>query len=156
MADSLAAGLRSAAAGAIVALLSGCYARETPEVTRARAGETFLGEQIASLEKLGAKAEAGDLGTGDRIPIGISEETAQARLGVSLPREQLVGERVRAKVESAQPLFRGNNAAMVFRASAKGTTLGTSARLELSGRLSNFRIEKGTLTASVDLVHIKV
>lgn len=61
------------------------------------------------------------------------------------------------RIESAQPLFRGNNAALVFQAVARGLDAETpAARLELGGSLERVRIEGGTLTADVSLTHFTV
>jgi hypothetical protein len=140
----------------LAASLAACRRRETAEATRARAAETFLKMQIADLEALVAKAEAGGLVTRDRIAIGVSEDTAKALLDASLPREQALGQRLRLRIEAAQPYFRGNNAGLAFQATARGVATGATARLELGGRLVDFRIEAGKLSARVDLGHFKV
>jgi len=55
-------------AGLIAAALgSGCHKREAPEVARKRAQAEFRRGQIASLEKLIAQAEKGELVTSDLI-----------------------------------------------------------------------------------------
>ncbi len=144
------------AVGALV-LLPACQHREPPEAARARATEAFLGTQIADLQKLVSKAESGQLSSQDRIAIGLSEETAKALIGASLPPEQVIGGRIRLTFESVQPIFRGNNAALLFQATAHGVRVpSATARLELGGGLTNFRIEKGTLTSTVHLSHFKV
>jgi hypothetical protein len=139
-----------------LAALSACARRESAEVTRARATETFLLTQLADLERLVAKAEKGELTTQGRIAIGIAEGTAKSLLDASLPREQMLGGRVQLRIESAEPFFRGNNAALLFRATARGMTTGITTRLELGGRLTDFRIDKGQLSASVEIAHFKV
>jgi hypothetical protein len=61
------------------------------------------------------------------------------------------------RVESADPFFRGNNAALVFQAVARGVAPGSpTARVELGGTLERVRVEDGTLMADVSLAHFKV
>jgi hypothetical protein len=141
----------------LAVLLPACR-RESLEAARDRAADSLLTTEIADLESLIAKAETGQLVTRDRIAIGVAEETVKALLDASLPQEQTLGDRVQVqlRVEAAQPFFRGNNAALVFQARARGVKTGATARLELGGRLVNFRIDKGRLTAGVALVHFKV
>jgi hypothetical protein len=146
---------RFALAVSLIALAAGCHRREAVQVTRDRTTERFLLTQIADLGKLAAKAEAGELVTTDRIAIGIAEKAARDLVNASLPREQMLGDRVRLRIESAQPFFRGNNAALVFQARAQGKLTGASARVELGGRLGNFRIENGRLIATIELAHFK-
>jgi hypothetical protein len=136
--------------------LCGCQARESLEVTRQRTTETVLLKQIEDLKSLVARAEAGDLVTRDRIAIGISEDTSKAILNASLPQEQVLGERVRVRIERALPIYQGNNALLLFEATAVGLKTGASARLELGGRLVNFTVVEGRLKADVELVHFKV
>lgn len=146
---------RSALALALACL--GCYKRESPEADLARASETLLKQQIASLETLVGQAEAGELQIQDQIAIGVSESVVGALAAVSLPQEVVLKERVRVRVESARPFFRGNRAGMLFRASASGVNRpGTSASMELGGQLADYRIENGRLIASVKLEHFKV
>jgi hypothetical protein len=139
-----------------VLLLAACQRSESVEAARARAAEGFLVAQVHELKELVARAESGQLVTKDRIAIGIAEEAVKALVDASLPQEQVFGERVTVRIESAQAYFRGNNAALVFQASARGKRLQTPARLELGGRLADFRIESGVLKASVALAHFKV
>jgi hypothetical protein len=143
-------------ATSLALLALACQRREPVEVTRDRAAEKFLVAQIADLEKLVARAESGQLVTQDRIAIGLAENTAKQLLDASLPREQKIGDRVVVRIESATPIFRGNAAGLVFQASARGRRSGLTARLELAGRLVNFRIEQGRLLANIGLEHFKV
>ena len=135
--------------------LVACGVREPLEVTRNRAVESHLRRQIADLETLITRAESGQFETKNRLAIGLSEDATRAMLEASLPQEKLLGDRVLVRVESAQAFFRGNNAAVVLQAAAEGKT-GTTARIELAGRLAQFRIEDGRLQSSVELVHFKV
>jgi hypothetical protein len=146
--------------GAILATSAGvlgCGARDPPEVARARASHAFLAAQVADLEKLVAQAEAGDLVTRDRIAIGISEGVVKQLLDAGLPQEAAVGDRVRVRIDSAQPYFRGNNAALVFQATARGIRLeGAVARLELAGSLERVRIQDGKLMGDIQLGYFNV
>jgi hypothetical protein len=134
----------------------GCGRRESLEDARARATEPLLIKQITELKELVARAERGELTTQNRIAIGISEATTKEMFDASLPQEKLLADRVHVRLESAQAFFRGNNAAVVFQATARGKVTGVTARLELGGRLRDFRIEQGRLRTSVDLAHFKV
>jgi hypothetical protein len=147
---------RIGAAIAIAAVLSGCQRRESVEDSRNRTLETLLIAQIADLKALLAKTEAGQLDVSNRIAIGISEETSKAILDASLPQEQVVGDRVRVRIEKAQPFFQGNNALLLFEATPTGLKTGAHARLELGGRLVNFRVDEGRLRADVELVHFRL
>lgn len=147
----IAAGLIAAALG------SGCHKREAPEVALKRAQAVFRREQIASLEKLIAKAEKGELVTSDLIAIGISEELVKALLGASLPQEVVVADRLRVRLESAEPVFRGNKAGLLFRARVSSVDAPNAyATVEMGGTLENFKLDGGKLTAAVRLAHFSV
>ena len=140
---------------AIVAL--GCQRREPPEATLARTTATFRRAQIESLEALIAQAEKGELVTTDQIAIGISEEMVKSLLNAPLPREVVVKERLRVRIESAVPVFRGNKAGLLFRAKASSVRFPTaSATLELGGGLDQFRFEDGKLLSRVSLGYFTV
>lgn len=141
---------------ALVPALSACQRREPLEAARARAAEALLLSQVDDLQVLIRKVEKGEVVTQDRIAIGIAEGTAKELFDASLPQEEVVGGRLRIRIEAARPYFQGNNAAVVFQASAHGRVTGATARLELGGRLVDFRIEKGRLGARVELLHFKV
>jgi hypothetical protein len=149
--------VRRAVAVGVLGLLLGCRGRESPEVTRDRVAEAFLKTQIADMRRLVARAESGELVTQDRISIGITEGVVKQLLDASLPREVILGKRIRLRVESAQPYFRGNNAGLLFQATARGVTLTqATARLELGGALERFRLDNTKLLADVELAHFKV
>jgi hypothetical protein len=149
------AGLAWAVAAAILA--AGCAPRESAEVARARVAETFVRGQIADLQALIAKTEAGDVTTAGRIAIGISEEVAKRLLEAPLPRETVIGKRFRVRVDSVQPLFRGNKAVLVFHASVRSTDVqAVAADLEIAGSIESVRIREGTLLANVTLRHFQV
>lgn len=152
----MTSGSRAGLTVVLAVSLVACHRRESVETTRDRTVETLLLAQIEELKALAARAEAGKLQTLDRIAIGLSEETAKALLDVSLPQEQVLGDRVRVRIEKAQPLFRGTNALLLFEAAAEGLKTGAKARLELGGRLVNFHVREGRLKADVELVHFKV
>ena len=149
--------LHCAAVAGLLGLCLGCGRRESPEVARDRAAESFLKMQIADTKRLLARLESGELVTQDRIAIGISEAVVKQLLDASLPPEIVLGKRVRLTIESVQPFFRGNNAGLVFQAVARGVTLrDLNARLELGGTLQRFRLRDGILRADVELAHFKV
>jgi hypothetical protein len=145
-----------AAALAVALTGSACHRRESLESSRVRAQETVLVSEIADLKTLIAKKQTGPADSLDRIGIGISAETSKALLDASLPQEQVIGGRVRIRIETAFPFFEGNNAAIVFRASARSLRTSAEAHLEMGGRLKDFKIEKGKLVADIQLVHFKV
>jgi hypothetical protein len=125
-------------------------------VTFARSTLAFRLAQVESLEALVAKAEKGEVVTTDQIAIGISEDVMKTMLNASLPREVVVGGRLRVRIESATPFFRGNKAALLFRATASGVEGRASATLEMGGGLDEFRFEDGKLLARVLLGHFTV
>lgn len=133
-----------------------CQPRESLEATRARANEAVLLAQIADLHKLNARAEGGEVATEGRIAIGIAEETSRALLQVSLPQEKVLADRVLVRIESAQPYFRGNNAVLLFQATATMVGGTARARLEIGGRLKDFSIAEGRLVSAIEVVHFTV
>ena len=145
-----------AAALAVSLLAAACQPRESLEDARARAGESVALAEIADLHKLIAKAEAGQLSTESRVAIGIAESVSRELLEASLPQEKMIGDRLIVRLETAQPFFRGNNAILVCRASARTARSAAVAHLELGGRLTNFRIDDGKLVSGVEIVHFKV
>jgi len=150
---------RSVVAAALIAaaLTSGCHKRESPEAVRARSTATFRRAQIDSLEKLLAQAEKGELTTTDRIAIGISEELMKSLFGASLPHEVVVADRLRVRIETAEPVFRGNKAGLLFRAKLGSLNApNASATLEMGGSLEQFRFEDGKLLARVSLAHFAI
>jgi len=147
-------GLAPALAAAL--LSAGCEPRESLEDARARATESVARAEIADLQKLIAKAEAGQLSTETRVAIGIAESVSKELLEASLPQEKMIGDRLIVRLETAQPFFRGNNAILVCRASARTPRSSAAAHLELGGRLTNFRIDQGKLVSGVEIVHFKV
>ncbi len=144
---------RIAASGLAAILALGCQKREPPEATLARTTAAFRRAQIESLETLVAQAEKGELVTTDQIAIGISEDVIKSLLNAPLPREVVVKDRLRVRVESAVPVFRGNKAGLLFRAKASGVDACPRPRptLELGGGLEQFRFEDGKLLARVSL-----
>jgi hypothetical protein len=150
---------RSAVAATLIAasLALGCHKREAPEVAFKRSQAESRRAQIDSLEKLIAQAEKGELVTTDQIAIGISEELVKTLLNASLPQEIVVADRLRVRIESAEPFFRGNKAGLLFRARASSVAAPNAyATLELGGGLENFKLDGGKLTATVSLVHVTV
>jgi hypothetical protein len=140
-----------------LASLAGCRRREPPEAARNRAAAAFLQEQIRSLETLVAKAEGAGLETQGQIAIGISEELVKGLLNASLPREVVLADRLRLRLESGEAIFRGNRSGLVLRARISGKdTPGASATVEMAGALKEFEFEKGQLVSRVSVLHFSV
>jgi hypothetical protein len=151
--------LRPAKAAVLLcaALGLGCHQREAYEVTMARAIAESRRMQIVSLEKMVAQAERGELVTTDQIAIGISEGLIMSLLKVSLPPEIVVANRLRVRFESAQTIFRGGQAGILFRARGVSVDMpDASATLELGGALEDFKFEGGKLAARVKLRHFSI
>lgn len=145
------------AAMVLAALALACHRRESPEATRARSTAAFRRAQIARLETVIAQAERGELVTTDQIAIGISEEAIKSLMSASLPREAVVASRLNVRIETAEAIFRGDKAAVVFRARASSVKAPqASATVELAGALEQFRLEDGKLLAKVVLLHFTV
>lgn len=149
--------LGAVALAVALAVAGGCSRRERPEDVRARSKEAFLSSQIAGLEKTIGQVERGEITTTDQVAIGLSEDLAKGLLNASLPLETVVSGRVRIRVESAQPLFRGTKAGLMFRATASSVDVsGASATLEIGGTLGDFQLKDGRLRARVALAHVAV
>ena len=73
----------------------------------------------------GRPGREGELVTTDQIAIGISEDVVNSLLNAALPREVVVKDRLRVRIESAVPIFRGNKAGLLFRAKASGVKMAT-------------------------------
>lgn len=147
---------RAVALGLAVLCL-GCGPRESPDAARDRATVTFLKEQIADTKRLIARLESGERITQDRIAIGISEGVVKQIIDASLPPEIVLGNKVRLKLASVQPIFRGNKAGLLFQAEARGVKLeDVTAKLELAGTLERFRLRDTKLSADVEVAHFKV
>jgi hypothetical protein len=141
----------------VAALLPACHRREAPEFALKRTRAEFLRGQIAGLRPVIAQAEKGELVTSDLIAIGISEELVSTLFGASLPREIVVGGHVGVRLESAMPVFRGNKAGLLFRATVKSTDApDASATIEMGGSLENFKLAGGILAGTVKLAHFSV
>jgi len=149
--------LRRAAAAGLLGLCVGCGPRESVDAARDRAAASFLKEQIADTKRLLTRLESGERITQDRIAIGISEGVVKQIIDASLPPEIVLGNKVRLKLASVQPIFRGNKAGLLFQAEARGVKLeDVTAKLELAGTLERFRLRDTKLSADVEIVHFKV
>jgi hypothetical protein len=141
---------------ALLALLvaGACRKPEPLEALRARAQQEFLLRQLAELEARVAKAERSELSTLDQIAIGIEEKVVAELLNAPMPRELVIEKRLRIRLESALPLFRGSQAALVFRARASSEDVPSAhASIELGGTLDAFQLSEGRLTARVKVLH---
>ena len=139
----------------LMACVGGCR-RESPAAARDRREEALLEGQIAELRKAVSRTEDGSLLTRTRIAIGIAEETARTAFDAVLPRNTRLQDRLDVRLERAHPAFRGNTAGLVLEATARDVRTGTSARLEVTGRLSGFRVARGRLSATVELLDFQV
>ena len=148
---------REALAGVLLlaALGAGCR-RESPQANRDRAAEAFLVAQVADLKRLLATAESGGLTSTDHIAIGIHEDVVKQFLDASLPRGKDLGGRVHVRIETAQPRFRGNNAAVIFQATARSLDIEAAARMEIAARLGAFRIREGRLVGDLTIAYFNV
>ena len=145
----------AASALALAGLVAGCR-NEPPQANRDRAAEAFLVAQVADLKRLVATAETGKLTSPDHIAIGIHEDVVKQFIDASLPRGTDVAGRIHVRIESAQPLFRGNNAAVIFQATARSLDFDASTRLEIAGTLGQFRIKEGRLVGDVTIAYFNV
>jgi hypothetical protein len=149
--------LKPAALIAAILLSAGCRMRESPEAARAKASKVLLENQLVSLRQLLGRSERGELVTSNQIAIGIDEDVARQILNAPLPREQAVGGHVTIRIERAEPLFRGNQAGLVFQARATSVDVPDHfAALELAGSLADLKLEDGRLAARVALNHFSV
>jgi hypothetical protein len=148
---------RKAAVACALLALGGCAGRESPEDALARSKAAFLRSQIAGLEKTIGQVERGEITTSDQVAIGVSEELAKNLLNASLPLETMVANRLRIRVESAAPTFRGTKAAILFRATVGSVDVSrASATLDIGGGLDDFRLDGGMLRTRVKLAHFAV
>ena len=82
---------------------------------------------------------------------------AREILNAPLPQELPVGGHAHIRLESALPFFRGNQAALLFKARVTSPDLaGAFAELELGGGLEDLKLVNGRLQAKVALAHFTV
>jgi hypothetical protein len=86
---------------ACAGILSACSAGRTIV-----AEEAILERQIAALEQLVERAEAGELFPEGDVLVSIDEEWTRSALALELPREEILGESYRVRVETADVRFR--------------------------------------------------
>lgn len=126
---------------------------------RARREKAILERQIHGLQQLVGFAEKGTLFAPDWLAIGIDEGLVQDLIAAGLPQEHGIGERFKARLETAAVSFRGNQSLVTLggRVGSKDN-LGTFADLTLMGGLDELKIDPrtGTLTARVSLYHFEV
>jgi hypothetical protein len=137
--------------------IAGCHAPEDPAAAMARSRKTLLEGELIELGRLMGKARRGELVTEGQIAIGVSESLVQRLVTASLPPERVLVGRLRIGLERVEPFFRGGLAAIRFRAHVSSTDL-PNARgdVELGGSFRDVRLEKGRLTARIELVHFTV
>lgn len=144
---------------ALVALIAtaGCRVRESPDAVKTKVRKDFLEKQVAGLTELLASAQKGELVTHDQIAISVDESVAQQILNASLPRDQPIGDHAVVRIEHAEAYFRGNQAAMGFRARVTSDRLPDQfAELELGGNLEDLKLVDGRLAGRVEIAHFTV
>ena len=139
----------------LAAIAAGCRG-EPPQASRDRAAEAFLVAQVEDLKKLVATAEAGKLTDPNHIAIGIHEGVVKQFIDASLPRGKDIGGRLHVRIETAEPRFRGNNAAVIFEATARSLDIDAQARLEIAATLGRFRIQDGRLIGDLTIAYFNV
>lgn len=140
-------------------LVVACGRGNSDEAARARREKAILDRQIPGLRELVALAEKGTLFSPDWLAIGIDEKLVQDLLAASLPQEQGIGERFKARVETAEVSFRGNQGLVTLRGRVgPREDPDTWADLTLMGGFDELKIDAGTgaLTARVGLYHFEV
>lgn len=103
--------LLAAACLALASALPACR-RDAP--TRVLAREEHLHRQIEDLRELVGRAEKGALVPTDGAVIAISEDLAHRLLQLALPREVVLRDRFRARLERAEVRFRDKHGAVRF------------------------------------------
>lgn len=149
--------VRHAAALAALIALAGCRAPEPREAAEARNRKLVLQGELIELARLMYKARRGELVTEGQIAIGVSESLVERLVTASLPPERVLAGRLRIGLQKVEPFFRGGLAVIRFRAGVSSTDL-PDARVDvdLGGGLRDVRLEKGRLTARVELLHFAV
>jgi hypothetical protein len=136
-----------------------CGRGNSDEAARARREKAILDRQIPGLRELVELAEKGTLFAPDWLAIGIDEKLVQDLLAASLPQEQGIGERFKARLETAEVSFRGNQSLVTLRGRVgPKENPDTFADLTLMGGFDELKIDAGTgaLTARVGLYHFEV
>ncbi len=103
---------RGAAGLLAVLVFSACRDRDEP--ARVLAREEHLHRQIEDLRILVDRAAKGALVPADGAVVAIGEDLAEQLLRLALPREVLLGERFRARLEKAEVRFRDKHGAVRF------------------------------------------
>lgn len=147
---------RAAVLAALIAV-AGCRAPEPREALEARNRKGILEGELIELGLLMDKARRGELVTEGQIAIGVSESLVARLLTASLPPERLLAGRLNIGLDKVEPFFRGGLALIRLRARVSSTDV-PDARVEidLAGGLKDVRLEKGRLTARVEILHFSV
>ena len=140
-----------------VACSFGCHTREDPETAMSRVLADARRTQIANLERLIGEAERGELVTTDQIAVGVSEDLLGNLLRASLPKQIVVADRIRLEFLSVEPVFRGGQAGVMFKAKVSSADApNATATLSIGGGLDEFKFEGGKLAAWVKLKYVNV
>jgi len=150
---------RGLTAALAASLAVACGRGNSDQAARARMEKAILDRQIHGLRELVALAEKGTLFAPDLLAIGIDEKLVHDLIAVSLPQEQGIGERFKARLETAEVSFRGNQSLVTLRGRVgPKENPDTFADLTLMGGLDQLKIDAGTgtLTARVGVYHFEV
>ena len=140
---------------ALASLAPAC--RDRAEPARVLAREEHLQRQIEDLRILVDRAERGALVPSDGVVIAISEDLAQRLVQLALPREFVLHDRFRARLEKAEVRFRDKHGAVRFDGSvawAEGADLydaDVSADVTVFARLETVAVhpKEGLLVAQI-------
>jgi len=98
----------------VTLLVAATACRDRTEPTRVLAREEHLHRQIDDLRALVDRASKGVLVPEDGVVIAISEDLAHRLLRLALPRDVVLGDQLRARLERAEVRFRDKHGAVRF------------------------------------------
>lgn len=137
-----------------VTLLTGCQPAEPPEAAQARRMKRVYEDQVAGLEKLVARAEAGErIFNADQLAVGIDEDVVRELLGAALPLKAKVGEELAVELQQVEVFFRWTQAGVRLEGRASSTRFpDVFVAVRLLGALDEMQFEDGRLSARVKLI----
>ena len=136
---------RVALLAALVAAIAGCGADRGPRRFLAR--KAILERQVEDLRRLVRSAEQGGLLPRDKLVVGISEPLANELARLTLPREQVVGDRYRVRLERADVRFRDEHGSVHLHGKvglAGGAESAFFAELALFGVVDTVEVDRAT------------
>jgi hypothetical protein len=138
-------------------VLAACRSAEPPEVAQARLQKVVYEQQIASLEKLLAEAQRGDVVRPDRLAVGIEESVVRELVNATLPREVKVGNELTVLMQTAQAYFRFTKAGVLVEGRLSSTRFPDHfVNVQLLGVLDDVKLDKGRFAARVKLVNAQI